>query len=136
MFKTYAYFYVSGFEGEPSEISRKLELTPMKTWIKGDAWLPSKLRENNNWEIHSSIDSSEMFLDRHIESVLEIIEPKRSQILLLRKQGCSIGINCVGYYYDEHPGFHLSAELISRLAAFSIDVDFDLYCLSENNEAV
>ena len=132
MFKTYAYFYISGFEVEPSEISRKLELSPTKTWLKGDEWLPNKSRENNNWEIHSSIDSSEMFLDKHIESVLDIIEPKRSQIFLLQKQGCDIGINCVGYYYGENSGFHLSATLLSRLAAFSMDIDFDLYCLLEN----
>lgn len=134
MFKTYAYFYISDFEVEPSEISRKLELSPTKTWQKGDTWLPNKSRENNNWEIHSSIDSSELFLDTHIKSVLDIIEPKHSQILSLREQGCDIGINCVGYYYNENPGFHLSAKLLSRLASFSIDVDFDLYCLSENNE--
>lgn len=134
MYQTYAYFYISDFAVEPLEISRKLEIEPTKTWLKGDDWLPSKPRKSNNWEIHSSIDRSEIFLDKHIESVLKIIEPKRLQILSLLEQGCDIGINCVGYYYSEHPGFHLSAELITRLASFSIGIDFDLYCLSENKE--
>ena len=136
MFQTYAYFYILDFEGDPLEISRKLELAPTKTWLKGDEWLPNKPRENNHWEIHSPIDRSEMFLDTHIEAVLNIIEPQRSQILSLRKQGCEIGINCVGYYYSENPGFHLSAELLSRLATFSMDVDFDLYCLDANDKEV
>ncbi len=47
---------------------------------------------------------------------------------------CNIGINCVGYYYNEHPGFPLSAGLLCRLAAFSMDVDFDLYCLSATDK--
>lgn len=133
--KTYAYFYVSNFEGEPSLISQRLELEPAKTWLKGDSWLPNKSRLQSNWEIHSRIEHSEIFLHAHIEAVLDIIEPKRLQILELREQGCDIGINCVGYFYSEHPGFHLSAELLSRLAAFSLDVDFDLYCLcADDNE--
>ncbi len=67
-------------------------------------------------------------MDTHIEAVLDIIEPKRTQILELQAQGCTIGMNCVGYYHSPNPGFGLSAKLLSRLAAFSLDVDFDLYC--------
>jgi len=133
-YDTYAYFYVSDFDGDASEITRKLELKPTETWHKGDAWLPVKTRPFSRWKIHSFVDRSEIFLDAHIESVLDIIEPKQTQILELRAQGCTIGINCVGYYYDAHPGFNLSAKLLSRLAAFSLDVDFDLYCLCADEE--
>lgn len=133
-FTKLTYFYVSGFDGDASEISGKLELEPTQTWHKGDAWLPVKTRSFSNWEIHSSLDRSEIFLDAHIKAVLDIIEPRRAQILELQSQGCDIGINCVGYYYGTHPGFGLSAELLSRLAAFSMDVDFDLYCLCANDE--
>jgi Domain of unknown function (DUF4279) len=76
-----------------------------------------------------TLDHSEIFLDAHIEAVLNLIEPKRSLIAELQAHDYKIGINCVGYYDGTHPGFRLSAKLISRLAAFSFDVDFDLYCL-------
>ncbi len=135
-YDTYAYFYVSKFEGEASEITRKLKLEPTETWQKGDVWfrLP-RLRPESCWKIYSPLDRSEIFLDTHIEAVLDIIEPKRAQILELQAQDCDIGINCVGMYYSAHPGFGLSAKLLSRLAAFSFDVDFDLYCLcSDDNE--
>ncbi len=127
--KTYAYFYVSDFAGEASEITCKLGLEPTKTWLKGDAWLPNKPRAFSCWELYSPVDCAEIFLDTHLKAILDIIEPKRTQILELREQGYSIGINCVGYYYDAHPGFNLSAELLSRLSTFSMDIDFDLYCL-------
>ena len=129
-YETYAYFYVCDFTGEPSSITDKLKINPTKTARKGDVIRPSqKLREFNSWEIHSPLNRSEIFLDVHIKAVLEIIEPKREQILELQLQGCTIGINCVGYYTDTHPGFGLSAELLSRLAVFSLNLDFDLYCL-------
>jgi hypothetical protein len=131
MYKTYAYFYVIGFDDDPTTISQRLGLKPNETWLKSEDWLPNKPREFNNWQVHSSLEQSEIFLDAHIKSVLDIIEPKRAEILKLRDEGCDIGINCVGYYYDEHPGFHLSAEIIARLAAFSMEVDFDLYCLGK-----
>ena len=80
-YDTYAYFYVSDFEGDASEITRKLELEPTQTWHKGDVWLRApRLRPESNWQIHSPIDRSEIFLNPHIEAVLVIIEPKRAQI--------------------------------------------------------
>lgn len=134
-YKTYAYFYVCDFAGEAIEITRLLELEPTKTWLKGDAWYhPQRPRAESNWEIHSPVDCSEIFLDTHIEAVLNIIEPKRAQIAQLQAKGYTAGINCVGYYYGTHPGFGLSAKLLSRLAAFQMDVDFDLYCLCANDD--
>ena len=127
-YETYAYFYVCGFEGNASVITRKIEVEPTRIWHKGDTCLPNKTRTYSNWEIHSPLERSEIFMDAHLEAVLDIIEPKVTQILELQAQGCDIGINCVGYYTDANPGFHLSAKLLSRLAAFSFDVDFDLYC--------
>lgn len=108
-YDTWAYFYVSKFEGNTSEITRKLELEPTKTWRKGDVWFRApRLRPESNWQIHSPVDRSEIFLDVHIEALLDIIEPKRAQISELQAQGCDIGINCVGSYYGTHPGFNLA----------------------------
>ena len=134
IYETYAYFYVSGFEFDYLEITKKLEINPTKAWNKGEEWLPTKERKFSSWEIHSSLSRSEIFLNTHIESVLDIIEPKVLEILELKNQGCDLGINCVGYYRNAHPGFNLSAKIISRPALFSIDIDFDLYCLCDANE--
>lgn len=138
-YETYAYFYVANFEGDASAITRKLELEPTRTWHKGDSYLPFKTSDfvktetYSNWEIHSPLERSEIFLDAHIEAVLDLIEPKREQILQFQAQGYDIGINCVGYYHCANPGFHMSAKLLSRLASFSFDVDLDLYCSCEDD---
>lgn len=137
LYKTYAYFYVSDFEGDVSEITRKVELEPTETWLKEDAWYyTQRPRPFSGWKLYSTLDSSEIFLDAHINAILDLIEPKREQILELQAQGCKIGINCVGYYYSANPGFSLSAKLLSRLAKFSFDVDFDLYCLCADDGEV
>ena len=43
------------------------------------------------------------------------------------KEKYEIGINCVGYYYDTNPGFHMSADLINSCSTLGISIDFDLY---------
>ena len=64
MFDTYAYFFVSGFEDEPSAITQLLEIEPTKTWKKGDDWLPVKKRPKNNRQLHSRQARSEPFLNQ------------------------------------------------------------------------
>src|SRR5215213_8255268 len=105
MWETYAYFYVSSFEGDPSEISRSLDLIPTRTWLKGESAPNGKERVGNHWQFHSPLSKSEIFLDAHLSSLLEILEARQNQIERLRERGAEIGINCVGYYHDEHPGF-------------------------------
>lgn len=45
----------------------------------------------------------------------------------------SAGINCVGYFYGANPGLHLSADLLGRIAALRLAVDFDLYNYGEED---
>lgn len=73
-------------------------------------------------------------MDRHLEALAGLLEPLAAHIQTLNPQ-FEKGINCVGYYRGTHPGFHLSAGLISRLHALSLDVDFDLYCCVGEPEA-
>jgi hypothetical protein len=69
-------------------------------------------------------------MDKHLEALLAIIEPKAAAIRSLQSKH-EVGINCVGYFYGENPGFHLSRDLIARLYALSLEIDFDLYCCGE-----
>jgi hypothetical protein len=133
MYETYAYFWVSNFDCPPEDIGLRLGLVPTESWTKGDQWLPNKDRTYNCWQLCSPLPRDEVFLDRHLEALLKLIESKEDIIDKL-SQEFQCGINCVGYYYEEHPGFHLSAELIARLAKIGLDVDFDLYCLSGDDE--
>ena len=52
---------------------------------------------------------------------------KKKEAIKKLKEKYDIGINCVGYYNDTNPGFHMSEDLIKSCAILGISIDFDLY---------
>ncbi len=127
-YDTYAYYWVRGFECDHSEISTKLDLSPSSIKIKGEL---SKYRKNqrieqNSWQFKSSLPRTEIFQDAHLANLLEFLLPRKDQILSLKKE-FETGINCVGYYTNVHPGFHINSKLLKNLAQLELNIDFDLY---------
>jgi hypothetical protein len=76
--------------------------------------------------VSSPLARGESLLQDHIEALLPLLEARASVVKLFAQRNAA-GINCVGYYYGSNPGLHLSAPLITRLAALGLPVDFDLY---------
>jgi hypothetical protein len=131
-YKTYAYFSVKGFDCDYTEITKVMGIEPSRAHNKGSSHskTPQIKRKTSVWALYSSKPETEVFLDSHIESVLHLIEPKRERIKELASK-YYVGIQCVGYYTNANPGFHMSAELIQRVAALGLWMDFDLYCSCE-----
>lgn len=126
-FDTYAYFFVSNFAGSAQEISDLLQLEPSCTWLKGELNSRGRPQAFSRWEFHSPLPRTEVHQDRHLQALLDVLEPRRDRILeAVASFDC--GLQCVGYYTDENPGFHMDAKLVSSLAALGLSVDFDLYC--------
>jgi Domain of unknown function (DUF4279) len=126
-FDTYAYFFVREFEGDAEQISELLQLEPTETWHKNEISAQGHPREFSNWKLQSPLPRTEIFQDSHLLAILDILEQKRELVLqVISTFEC--GLQCVGYYASEHPGFHMDSQLISRIAAFGLSVDFDLYC--------
>ena len=132
-FDTYAYFFVREFDGDPEQISDLLGLVPTRTWQRGELGVGGRQREFNNWELHSPLPRTEIFQDSHLAALLDILESERERVLsVISKFEC--GLQGVGYYTNENPGVHMSADLISRTAAFGLSIDFDLYCHCQHEE--
>ena len=132
-FDTYAYFFVREFEGDAEQVSELLQISPTLTWQKNEPHAPGRLRAFSNWELHSPLPRTEAFQDSHLLALLDILEGKREHVLqAISKFRC--GLQGVGYYTNENPGFHISGQLISRIAAFGLSVDFDLYCDCEHEQ--
>lgn len=132
-YKTYAYFWISGFDVPIQDISKKLGLEPTDAWNKGD---PSKYllqRKQSTWRYYSPLPRTEMFLDAHIKALINILAERREIIKELKKQ-YEAGISCVGYYKCANPGFHLDEDIIKDMASLNLSVDFDLYCLGESDK--
>jgi hypothetical protein len=126
-FDTYAYFFVRGFSGDPEQVSARLALTPDRVWRQGDAGAAGKPKPFSNWELYSPLPRAEVYQDAHLLALLEILEGQRARVLEVIAQ-YTCGLQCVGYYTGENPGFHMDAALISRIASLGLSVDFDLYC--------
>ena len=127
-YDTYAYFWVGSFKCNPEEISELLNLKPTRILIKGDliSNRSEKRRKESSWQYYSSLPRTEIFQDAHIENILKAIYSKKQEILKLGSE-YEVGINCVGYYSNVNPGFHMSAELIKKCAELNLSIDFDLY---------
>ena len=121
VYDTYAYFWVEGFECPIKEISSILELEPTSFHLKGDliSEKSSRTRNRSAWEFQSSLPRSEPFQDAHLENLLVVLKDKRNAVALLDSK-YDICINCVGFYTNVNPGFHMSAYL-------GLSIDFDLY---------
>ena len=131
---TYAYFFVREFEGDAKMISELLQLSPTRTWQKNEKGVAGRPRTFSNWELHSPLPRTEVFQDSHLLALLDILEGKRECVMqAISKFEC--GLQGVGYYTNENPGFHMSSQLISRIATFSLSVDFDLYCHCDHEQS-
>lgn len=132
-YNTYAYFFVRGFDCAIQQISDLLQIAPTRAWLKDDEGMGGRPRKFSNWELHSPLLRTEVFQDRHLNALLEILEDRREGVLQARSL-YTCGLQGVGYYTNENPGFHMEAELISRVAALGLSVDFDLYCLCDHEQ--
>jgi len=123
-----AYFWAENFRCDPRVISDTLGLKPSNVSVAGVTPLTGgQVASRNSWWIDSQVTDPGAALDRHIARLLDLVGPRLSA---LRKKVVPLdtGINCVDYF-PEYQGnsFHLSVELVRRLADLQLSVDFDLY---------
>lgn len=131
--ETKAYFWIAGDVLPHSEISSLLGLSPTRHWNQGDQGKYIQEQKQAFWIYDSPVLSQEIFLDRHIAALMDIFGPK-AKLLSKLQESFEVGIQCIGYYTEANPGFHLNSELIAKVASLSVALDFDLYCLHEENE--
>ena len=133
IYETYAYFWVADFNCEPTEITDTIGLEPTRVVLKGEPLKNGKTRRRSFWEFHSSLPRSEAFQDAHLTNLMAELLPRVGSITEVGSR-YAIGIDCVGYYTNVNPSFHMSAELIQQCAKLGVSIDFDLYNCSETQE--
>jgi len=72
-------------------------------------------------------------MESHLSNLMDVLDPKKEIIEEIQKK-FETGINCVGFYTNSNPGFHMDKELIQRLAGLNLSIDFDLYCYCDHEE--
>jgi len=110
----YAYLTVVG-EFSPETITTQLALMPSKAWMKGDLNEKTQLeRKFSRWSIHSRLERSAS-LENHVEDVLEQVLAKAEHIRRIGTE-YQVGVQLMGYFYNDFPGFCMDRDLISGLA--------------------
>ena len=122
----HVYFWAEGFACSNSEVTALMAIEPSETRAAGDKAGSGRVVRKNRWVRQSPLSRGEHPIQDYLEALLPLLE-LRSTTLKRLAEVCSVGINCVGYYYGSNPGLHLSASLIARLAVLGVAVDFDLY---------
>ena len=123
----YAYLTVVG-EFDPETISVRLGLEPSEAWVKGSRNERTHLeRKFSRWSLNSRLDHSAS-LENHVKDVLEQSLPKAEKIRELGNE-YEVGVQLVGHFYNDYPGFGLDCDVISGLARLNVGIDCDFYYL-------
>lgn len=128
MDESHVYFGVFDFEEDFSVITESLGLAPSESWRKGDPSPQKSIRTHTRWSLRSPSAATASF-EEQIRTLLSLLETRATQVRDIA-QRFEAGICCYAYYHQEYnPEVHLPSDLIQRLGALSLSVDFDLYFL-------
>lgn len=121
------YFTLVG-EFDPTDISRRLGLEPSSSWKKGDLNPRTQFeRKHSRWSLNSRLEQSAS-LEEQVVDVLEQLKLCSATITDLRAT-VDGGMQLVGYFYTNYPGFGLSDGVLSELAQLRLGIDCDFYYL-------
>jgi hypothetical protein len=123
----YAYITVVG-DFDPETITAQLGLKPSEAWAKGERnERTHRERKFSRWSLNSRLERSAS-LEDHVKDVLEQALPKADQFRQVGDQ-YEVGVQLVGYFYNDYPGFGLIPAAISGLAHLKVGIDCDFYYL-------
>jgi hypothetical protein len=123
----YAYITVVG-DFEPETITARLGLTPSHAWAKGEQnERTHRERKSSRWSLNSRLERSAS-LEDHLNDVLEQALPRAEQFRQVGDR-YQVGVQLVGYFYNDYPGFGVDRDSISGLARLNVGIDCDFYYL-------
>jgi hypothetical protein len=128
MDRAYSYIRITGTL-DYNLVSSALNLEPTSFWNVGDKRRNGSIYDFSNWSYRVPEFDSE-FVDSSIDNILKFIESKNINFHGLDSD-FEVSIQCVAYHQEKSPGFHLSKEVVGKLASLGISIDFDLYCENE-----
>ncbi|MDC7124161.1 MAG: DUF4279 domain-containing protein [Spirochaetales bacterium] len=114
----------------PKDISKKLNIEPSTTWLKGDLKKDRKIeikRKDNGWIF--SLEPEKTFdLDKEIIKVLNCFESKKDELLSIQKEyGLKFRLQCEIFTEDQYPSIWLTNDLLILITKFGFDLNISIY---------
>lgn len=116
-------------DGDPQMVTERLNCEPTKTQLEGPGSTTDSavLVSTNGWFLSSEAANQSKDVRRHLDWVLDAIEPRADALRSIRSEGARIDVCC--YWVSAHGsgGPTLSAAQMKRLAELGLDCWFDIY---------
>lgn len=117
-----------------SDVTKLLDLRPTKSFSKGEAFGKSQLtRKANGWFYSTKGFFQSRDTRRHLDQIIDAIEPRRDAIHALIELGFRIDI-CNYWVSAGHGGPSIEYEQMRRLAELKISVWWDVYFDKQDDE--
>jgi hypothetical protein len=125
-----ASFRIMGDNLDPVEITELLGIQPSHSHKKGDSKKGTVIEfppyPSGLWSIDSSAIPKTKELEEHLSYLLNILEPLKQQIEMLKKEGFKMDFFC-GYFSEIDSGIMLSSNVLKRLGELEVDLDVDIW---------
>lgn len=118
-------------EFDPELVTSLLKIEPNKLNKKGrvvKGRLVDRVDPRNRWGLCSEGKVQSLDLRRHLDWLLDLLEPVSKEIHSLHQMsGTILRVNCVWWSSVGHGGPCLWPEQMVRLAQLNLELDFDIY---------
>lgn len=123
--RTYATLLIYPKGQHPDEITKTLGMHPTRISVKGDG--PLGRKRVNGWFLSSQEIVESKDSRRHIDWLLDQIDPISLKITELQNSGARIKISCFWESISGNGGPTLSPKQMKRLASYNIELWWDIW---------
>jgi len=135
-----ATFSVDCAEADPEIVTDILTLQPSKISKRGrvvKGTFGNRIEPRNIWSLASEGHVQSQDLRRHLDWLLDLLEPASTAIFTLQEMPDIImRINCVWWSSVGHGGPCLWPEQMIRIARLNLELDFDIYFFPKEQKMV
>lgn len=124
--ETYATLRIYPGEFDPDEVTRRLGIDPTEVQRVGERH-GRTTRKTNGWFLRSQDRVESRDARRHIDWLLDQLEPAANALSELRASGAEVDISCYWLSASGHGGPSVSPRQTKRLSALDLDCWFDVY---------
>lgn len=115
---------------DPALVTATLDITPTESQHVGESYERRGVTRTyplSGWFLSSQDRLESYDTAKHLDWLLQQLQPRRQALDSLRSQGWRMDISCLWDSHSGHGGPTLSPDLLSRLAAVGIELWFDVY---------
>lgn len=123
----YAQLAIYGEQLNPDEISKTLDLSPDRSWRKGDPKGKAAFRKEGCWKIETQRSRDcEKDLNDHLLALLERIAPVKNFVAEFRKQ-FTLQFECIIEFDEQVPALHVDHSVLKAMSELGAEFDIDGY---------